>query len=78
MLKRAFWLGLILVATQFSTGCCCWQRPFIFQRCCWRPAGCGIGCGSCGCNAGPVAVDYAPVPVGPAGTMPPAVPVARR
>ena len=82
MLKRAFWLGMLLVATQLSTGCCCWQRPYIFQRCCWRPAGCGFGCGSsgsCGCDAGPMAVDYGPAPATiPGGTMPNAVPVVRR
>ena len=81
MIKRAFWLGIILVATQLSTGCwCCWQRPYLFRRCCWGPAGCGPACtSSCGCDSGTMAVDYgAPPPIAPSGTMPPATPLTRR
>jgi len=80
MLKRAFWIGLLLIATQVSAGCCWCHRPFLFRRCCWQPAGCGSFETSCGCASSmPVATDYnAPPPLAPGGTMPQATPLTRR
>jgi hypothetical protein len=79
MLKRAFWLGLVLIATQLSAGCWCGcHRPYLFRRCCWQPAGCGFA-GGCGCGeTTPVATDYSAPPLAPSGTMPPATPLTRR
>jgi hypothetical protein len=78
MIKRAFVLGLLLVATQVAAGCCWCNRPYLFRRCCWQPAGCGFGA-SCGCaDSMPVATEYGAPPVVPGGTMPPATPLTRR
>jgi hypothetical protein len=50
MTRRTIYLGLLLVATQLSAGCCCWR-----QHCAgWRLRHCcGHGCGPAHC--GPVA-----------------------
>lgn len=79
MLKRALWLGLILIATQLSTGCwCCWHRPYLFRPWCWQSAGCGPAASCC---YGPDAtvIDGGAPPMAPHGpTMPPATPLTRR
>jgi hypothetical protein len=89
MKRRALWLGLLLLATMLSEGCCWCNRPFIFRP--WRrEAGCCSPCsgtsyfggGGCGCDAGGMAIDHygappiaSPVPGGP--IMPNAAPLSR-
>ena len=83
MLKRAIFLGLLLVASELATGCCCcggW-RPF-WRRCCepcssscYTPSS-GSNCSGCGGSAAPVMGDFSQPPAGP--TMPQSVPLTRR
>ena len=83
MLKRTLFLGLLLVASELATGCCCcggW-RPF-WRRCCeshcsscYTPSSGGSNCSSCG-GSSPIMGDYSQPPAGP--TMPQSVPLTRR
>lgn len=58
MTRRVIWLGLLLVASQFSMGCCCWRQHCAGWRLQhWR------GCGTGSCAVGPT---YAASHVGPA------------
>lgn len=54
MTRRLFWLGLLLVASQLSSGCCCWR-----EHCAgWRIRALASRChgGQCGSGyGGPVA-----------------------
>ena len=79
MFRRVIWLFLLLLATQFASGCCYYmQRPFLFRR--WD-AGC---CGSTSCCGAemstPFRAEYGgPPPLAPAGpNMPPAATLTRR
>jgi hypothetical protein len=62
MFGRTFRIALLLIATQFASGCwCCCERPFFCRRfqcgnCCEQP--CTTCCGS------PPAIPYGPPPHG--------------
>ena len=82
MVKRALFLGAVLIATQLLTGCCWYgcHRPFIFRRA-WIDASYygGACCGSEAVYGAPVHADYGPPPMAPAGPgMPPATNLTRR
>ncbi|MFL5339403.1 MAG: hypothetical protein ACJ8F7_04475 [Gemmataceae bacterium] len=82
MVRRAFWLVLLLAATELSSGCCwcngCCHRPFFFRR--WNAA-CSTGTSCCGgADAAPFHADYTgQPPLAPSGPMmPPATTLSRR
>jgi len=83
MLKRTLLLGLLLVASQLATGCCCCRpcwRPLLWRRCCDPSSSSSFSpCGTSaqpGCGSAPVMGDYGQPPVAP--TMPQSVPLTRR
>lgn len=57
MKTRAFWYALIVGATSFSTGCCCFRE--CFPNVGWRLHGC---CHPCPPACGPVCSPCAPSP----------------
>ena len=83
MFKRAFWLGLLLLATTMSTGCCgywrgCGCRPCLFHRpCCANYHSAGGDC--CGTSQMGPAMDFGQPPIAPTGPgMPKATPLTFR
>lgn len=86
MTRRAIWIGLLLVTTQVSSGCCWWRHHCVGWRIrqCWggacaAPASCGPVCGpvagpNCGSCYGP---GDAPPTVAYGGpVVPPGPPIA--
>ncbi len=71
MFGRTFRIALLLMATQFASGCCCWCERPIF----WRKYRNGCCCEPCTTCCGSPAVPYG---VGPPHAMPvyPSGPVA--
>jgi len=85
MLKRAFWLGVLLAFTQLATGCCYYggwcHRPYLFPRpwaACYGPTCGGDCCGGAAAYA-PAGFDYGQPPLAPTGpTMPRSTDLSRR
>jgi hypothetical protein len=67
-MKRTFWLGLLIVLSQVSAGCCCWQQRCAHWRA-WRASHC-LGAPACGPVCGPMVGP----PACPSCYTPPAIP----
>jgi hypothetical protein len=84
MFKRAFSLGLLLLATTMSTGCCGYWRGCGYRPCLFHRPWCNRCCNSspttdcCGSSQMGPTIDYSQPPIAPPGGMPKATPLTLR